>query len=150
MNATRPCPRCGRENEADATNCVRCGINLNEVQEAYQAPAEAPEFFCYRHPREATNLRCGRCDKPICVKCAVIGPNGVRCRECAKLNIAVRPGAIVHEAKRGAQSLLRFGPWGIWIMIVLIGMVFSFVRSCGSAPSHRNVPDEPPPFREER
>ncbi|MBN1367329.1 MAG: hypothetical protein JW967_05340 [Dehalococcoidales bacterium] len=40
---------------------------------------------CAVHPDVETNLRCGKCDKPICPKCMVQTPVGARCRECAKL-----------------------------------------------------------------
>src|SRR5262245_52184755 len=38
---------------------------------------------CYKHPNVETFLRCGKCDKPICTECMLIGPAGTRCRECA-------------------------------------------------------------------
>lgn len=41
---------------------------------------------CPRHPRVETNLRCGKCDQPICAKCGVQTPVGARCPDCAKLN----------------------------------------------------------------
>ena len=31
---------------------------------------ETKAIFCYRHPNVETSLRCNRCNKPICVKCA--------------------------------------------------------------------------------
>ncbi len=40
---------------------------------------------CAAHPDVETNLRCGKCGKPICPKCMVQTPVGARCRECAKL-----------------------------------------------------------------
>ncbi len=40
---------------------------------------------CATHPKVETNLRCAKCDKPICPLCMVQTPVGVRCRECAKL-----------------------------------------------------------------
>ena len=40
---------------------------------------------CATHPDVETNLRCGKCDKPICPKCMVQTPVGARCRECARL-----------------------------------------------------------------
>lgn len=40
---------------------------------------------CYRHPKEETELCCGKCDRPICTRCMVQGPAGVRCPECASL-----------------------------------------------------------------
>ncbi len=40
--------------------------------------------YCANHPTVETTLRCNRCDKPICPKCAVKSPVGYRCRECVK------------------------------------------------------------------
>ncbi len=40
---------------------------------------------CATHPRVETNLRCGKCGKPICPKCMVQTPVGARCPDCAKL-----------------------------------------------------------------
>jgi hypothetical protein len=40
---------------------------------------------CATHPDVATNLRCGKCGKPICPRCLVQTPVGARCRDCAKL-----------------------------------------------------------------
>jgi hypothetical protein len=41
-------------------------------------------LFCANHPNTATSLRCNRCNKPICTKCAVLTPVGYRCRECVR------------------------------------------------------------------
>ena len=40
---------------------------------------------CAYHPDVETNLRCGKCDTPICPKCMVQTPVGARCPDCAKL-----------------------------------------------------------------
>lgn len=139
--AKRECPRCGRENEVDATNCVRCGLDLTV---SYDAPAEpaAPEAFCYRHPKTPTNLSCGRCERPICTKCAVIGPSGVRCPECARQNIPIRPGAVVHEVKRSVFQVLFASPWSLWMIITVLGFLFFSFRSCAITPRQ---PQRPPP-----
>ena len=42
------------------------------------------ELFCANHPSVATQLRCNRCGKAICSKCAVRTPVGYRCRECVR------------------------------------------------------------------
>lgn len=47
-----------------------------------QVPGEPGVWFCARHRSVRTRLRCGRCEKPICPKCTVIGPTGARCRDC--------------------------------------------------------------------
>ena len=39
---------------------------------------------CYIHPKVETQLRCNRCDKPICIKCATHTPTGYRCPECIR------------------------------------------------------------------
>jgi hypothetical protein len=39
---------------------------------------------CYRHPKTETSLRCNRCGRPICAKCAVRTPVGFRCPECVR------------------------------------------------------------------
>ena len=40
---------------------------------------------CAIHPDIETNLRCGKCGKPICPKCLVQTPVGARCQDCARL-----------------------------------------------------------------
>lgn len=39
---------------------------------------------CYRHPQVETGLRCNRCNKPICPKCAHRTPVGFRCPDCIR------------------------------------------------------------------
>jgi hypothetical protein len=46
--------------------------------------ADDGRLFCYRHPDRETWVRCGRCDRPICTKCAMQGPVGFRCVDCGK------------------------------------------------------------------
>ena len=40
---------------------------------------------CAYHPKVETLLRCSKCEKPICSRCANLTPVGSRCRECAGL-----------------------------------------------------------------
>jgi hypothetical protein len=42
------------------------------------------ELFCYRHPEVETTLRCSRCERPICSRCAIRTPTGYRCPECVR------------------------------------------------------------------
>lgn len=39
---------------------------------------------CANHPDRTTFVRCGRCDKPLCVDCMVDSPVGKKCRQCAR------------------------------------------------------------------
>ena len=43
-----------------------------------------PTIYCVNHPSIETTLRCNKCEKPICAKCAVLTPTGYRCKECIK------------------------------------------------------------------
>lgn len=44
---------------------------------------------CANHPDRETMLRCNRCDKPICMECAVRTPVGYRCKACVQQQQAV-------------------------------------------------------------
>ena len=46
--------------------------------------ANATPTYCANHPGVETALRCSRCNKPICSKCAIKSPVGYRCPECVK------------------------------------------------------------------
>ena len=39
---------------------------------------------CANHPTVETSLRCNKCGKPICAKCAIRTPTGYRCKECVR------------------------------------------------------------------
>lgn len=43
-------------------------------------------LYCARHPKTATNIRCGRCEDPICPDCLVHSPVGMRCPDCGHTN----------------------------------------------------------------
>ena len=72
-----------------------------EIQTA--AADEHPVLYCANHPETETLLRCNRCDKPICIKCAVQTPVGFRCREC------VRNQQSVYFNAAPSDNLVAFG-----------------------------------------
>lgn len=39
---------------------------------------------CVNHANIETNIRCANCDRPICPKCMVYTPVGIKCPTCAK------------------------------------------------------------------
>jgi hypothetical protein len=43
-----------------------------------------PAPRCANHPEVETYLRCNKCDKPICINCAVLTEVGYRCKECIR------------------------------------------------------------------
>lgn len=65
--------------------------------------SEAAVHYCDNHPNRETNLRCNRCGKYICSRCAVLTPTGYRCREC------VRGQQKVFDTAKPLDYLLGFG-----------------------------------------
>ena len=102
------CVQCNAENPEDKKFCGDCGAPLAAKEEAVPAPGEEGIYYCARHKKEATRVRCGRCETPVCTRCAVHGPAGVRCRDCARNRVPIRPRGVVHEAVRGLE-----GPQGV-------------------------------------
>ena len=46
-------------------------------------------MYCTVHPTVQTSLRCNKCGRPMCVKCARRTPVGYRCRECVSNQLAI-------------------------------------------------------------
>ena len=94
--------------------------------EAAVAPEQDERLFCYRHPDRETWIRCGRCDKPICTKCGLMGPVGMRCRDCGRLRndpltsftplqLVLGVGTAVGAGVVGGFIGLQIGIWAIFI-----------------------------------
>ncbi len=60
---------------------------------------QAQTLYCANHPTVETLLRCNKCGKPICQRCGVRTPVGIRCRACAQLrrppSYVVGPGHLL-------------------------------------------------------
>lgn len=70
-------------------------------------------LYCENHPQTETTLRCNRCEKPICARCAVLTPTGYRCKECV----------------RGQQKLFETALWYDYITSFTIAGLLSYVGS---------------------
>lgn len=66
-----------------------------------------PTLYCANHPNVETSLRCQRCEKPICPKCAVLTPTGYKCKEC------VRGQQKVFETAKSYDYLIGFVVAGV-------------------------------------
>lgn len=51
-------------------------------QHLAEAASDEVVLYCANHPTVETSLRCSRCEKPICAKCAVATPTGYKCKQC--------------------------------------------------------------------
>lgn len=54
------------------------------MTETFTAPSEQAVLYCAVHPTIETTLRCNKCGRPMCLKCAVRTPVGYRCKECVR------------------------------------------------------------------
>ncbi len=77
--------------------------------------------YCYNHPGVETMLRCNRCGRPICVKCAVRTPIGYRCKDC------VRGQQRIFETATGVDYLVAFlvGGFLSTVASVLVALITS-------------------------
>jgi len=72
-----------------------------------------PTLYCANHPQTETSLRCNRCEKPICTKCAVLTPTGYRCKECV----------------RGHQKIFETSQWMDYPLAFVVSGVLAFLGS---------------------
>ncbi|HEY7875858.1 MAG TPA: rhomboid family intramembrane serine protease [Actinomycetota bacterium] len=70
------------------------------TDEAATRADESEETYCYGHPKTPTRLRCSRCDRPICGRCAIPASVGQHCPEC------------VAEARRSSPRVKRVNTSG--------------------------------------
>ncbi len=74
---------------------------------------------CAKHPDVETNLRCGKCGKPICPKCLVETPVGARCKDCARLYVLPTYRVTARYYLRAAATALG--------MALVSGIIWSFI-----------------------
>ena len=135
------CSQCRAANPDDKKFCGECGTALagGEINEngAVAVPGSDGEFYCVRHTKAVTRLRCGRCESPICPKCTVYTPAGTRCKACSKNKIAVRPIGVLH----GAVGMISDAAPGVgrrvWYLILRSGI--SFFHFCGDHLNNSNT-----------
>ncbi len=78
---------------------------------------------CARHPKVETRLSCGRCGTPICPKCMVYTPTGIRCPDCAQVRR-------MPQYELTPRVYARVIP-GALALSLGIGFVLSFVGAIG-------------------
>ena len=74
---------------------------------------------CANHPTVETRLRCNRCGKPICSKCAMRTPVGYRCKECVREQQQVFETAVWYDypIALGISGVSAF--FAVWLLTFL-------------------------------
>jgi hypothetical protein len=92
-----------------------------------EVPPDDSVLYCANHPAVETMLRCNRCGKPICTRCAVQTPVGYRCRQCVGQQQAVfYTGGTVDYLIGGAIALV-LGAITCYLMVLLGAWFFALI-----------------------
>jgi hypothetical protein len=95
------------------------------------------EVKCTYHPSVMTRLRCSRCGKPICPRCGVRTPVGLRCPDCAGVrglptyrtsSNALAKSAAVAFAVALVVGVI-WGYWPIWNFYLCLALGFGVAEA---------------------
>ncbi len=93
----------------------------------------ADEVTCARHRGVVTRLRCAVCETPICPRCAVEAPIGMRCPDCARPDsgggLRRRPDQIGRAAAVAVLGALVGGALigGVRLLLPIGGLIVAYV-----------------------
>lgn len=96
---------------------------------AGEVPPDDEIVYCANHSSVETMLRCNRCSKPICTRCAVRTPVGYRCKQCVgqqqqtfytggTTDYVI--GGIIAVVLGGIASYI-VGLLGVWFIALILG-----------------------------
>ena len=80
--------------------------------------------YCANHPGVETSLRCNKCGKPICAKCAVRTPTGYRCKECVRGQLKVFNTALWYDYVLGSLTAAVLGFLASLLASLVSGLSF--------------------------
>src|ERR687894_2355589 len=108
---------------------------MTDVAEIFPASGPVP---CADRPDVETRRRCSRCGRPICARCGVRTPVGMRCPDCAgtRSSVAANPARTLTAAAAGLGVATVAGiGWGFfpewqfyWALLLGFGVVETMVR----------------------
>jgi hypothetical protein len=114
-----------------------------------QYPQTRGEVPCSYHPSVMTGLRCSRCGKPICPRCGVRTPVGLRCPDCAGVRglptYRTTSGSLLKAAGAGALvALVVGGIWGFfpsWQFYLALALGFGTAEAMAKAANYKRGRD---------
>jgi tetratricopeptide (TPR) repeat protein len=92
-----------------------------------EVPPDDEVLYCANHPNVETMLRCNRCGKPICTRCAVRTPVGYRCKQCVGQQQAVFYTGGVSDYVIGGGIALVLGGIASFLMSLLVSWFFALI-----------------------
>ena len=79
-------------------------------------------MHCARHPREETAITCASCGTPICPRCMVSTPVGMKCPDCGKVK-----NSVLFKVSPGRLVLAGITAMAAGVIAALIGHIGFFV-----------------------
>lgn len=80
-------------------------------------PVTEDVTMCPVHPDREATLRCNRCGRPMCTKCAVRTPTGYRCQDCIK------------DQQTKFVTMEARDPWLAGLTAMGLGFIFTLLAS---------------------
>jgi hypothetical protein len=80
--------------------------------------------YCANHPGVETSLRCNKCGKPICAKCAIRTPTGYRCKECVRDQLRIFNTAVWYDYLLGCLTAGILGFLASLLASLISGLSF--------------------------
>jgi hypothetical protein len=119
---------------------------VSEQQPFQRTRGEVP---CSNHPGVMTGLRCSRCGKPICPRCGVRTPVGLRCPDCAGVRglptYRTSSNTLLKAAGAGlAVALVVGGIWGYlpdWQFYLSLALGFGVAEAMAWAANYKRGRD---------
>jgi hypothetical protein len=81
-------------------------------------------IYCANHPGVETSLRCNKCNKPICAKCAMRTPTGYRCKECVRGQLKIFDTALWYDYLLGCATAGILGFLASLLATLVSGLSF--------------------------
>ncbi|GAC1433171.1 MAG: hypothetical protein NVSMB65_06950 [Chloroflexota bacterium] len=98
--------------------------------------SDTPVLTCANHPGVETGVSCGKCGKPLCPKCMIFTPVGVRCKQCAQLRPPPQydlSGAVRARVLAAAMAIVVAGGGLLgWLHLVSFGIFASMAIGFGA------------------
>ena len=84
-------------------------------------------YYCAQHKDTQTSLRCGRCNTPVCPRCRIHGPVGVRCPDCGKPPKLPQYEVSTPLILRAVGASLVIGIAGGFVLLFVLGFGFLYL-----------------------
>ncbi|MEO7715014.1 MAG: hypothetical protein ABIY70_02325 [Capsulimonas sp.] len=110
------CHECKAKNPDSHKFCGVCGKEMKAPPPDVLVESDPGAFYCTKHKKTITRLRCSRCATPICPRCMVQGTAGARCKACSRHKVPIRVTGVLHSVGQTVEGGLQGRGRNVWYM----------------------------------